>query len=172
MSMMNESARQWYLLTSKPHKDALAEEELCKQGYEVYRPLAQRLRKRREKMVKVVESLFPRYMFIHLNTLDDNWAPIRSTKGVNHFVRFGIEPAIVPGNLIIALRQQEGILGEKAIDLDRFHEGDSVIPTDGPFKGLRGIFMSYDGEERAIILLEIMTKQARLVISPAKLLAA
>jgi hypothetical protein len=32
--------------------------------------------------------------------------------------------------------------------------------------------MSYDGEERAIILLEIMTKQAKLVISPAKLLAA
>lgn len=69
--------RQWYLLTSKPFKDELAEIELGKQGYEVYRPLAQRLRKQRGKLVKKTESLFPRYLFIALNELTDNWAPIR-----------------------------------------------------------------------------------------------
>ncbi len=170
--MSKQYQQQWYLLTSKPHKDELAEAHLNHQGYEVYRPLAQRLRKRRGKMLKVVESLFPRYMFIHLNTLNDNWAPIRSTQGVQQFVRFGLEPASVPDKLIQSLKDQEGILGEKAIDLDRFHQGDAVILTEGPFKGLTAIFLSYDGEERAMVLLELLNNQTKLAISPTKLLAA
>lgn len=170
--MTNSHLKHWYLLSSKPHKDALAEEQLLIQGYEVYRPLAQRLRKRRGKMLKLTESLFPRYMFVHLDTLDDNWAPIRSTYGVNQIIRFGNEPAQVPQELIDQLKQNEAALGEKAIDLDRFHKGEQVILTDGPFKGLSGAFLSYDGEERAMVLLEIMHSQTKLGISPANLLAA
>lgn len=166
------SQKNWYLLSSKPHKDAQAEEQLTRQEYEVYRPLAQRLRKRRGKMVKLTESLFPRYMFIQLDRIEDNWAPIRSTYGVSQIIRFGNEPTPVPDELITTLKQHEESLGEKAIDLDKFHTGDQVILTDGPFKGLSGAFLSYNGEERAIILLEIMNSQTKLTVNPAKLLAA
>lgn len=172
MPLTQTIERQWYLLTSKPFKDELAEIELSKQGYEVYRPLAQRLRKQRGRLVKKTESLFPRYLFIALSELADNWAPIRSTKGVSQFVRFGLQTAIVPTELVLNLKQHEQSLSERAIDLDRFHQGDLVILTEGPFRGLNGIFMNYDGEERAIILLEILHKQTKLAISPAKLLAA
>lgn len=165
--------RNWFLLTSKPHKDELAEMHLRNQGYDVYRPLAKRLRKQRGKMITRIESLFPRYLFIHLdNGINDNWAPIRSTQGVNGFVRFGADAAQVPDGLIDGLKSQEKLLGERAIDLDRYHKGDKVIITDGPFKGLRGIFERYDGEERVMILLEILHKQTTLAISPAQLYAA
>lgn len=172
MSNCNLSERHWYLLTSKPFKDEMAQVELMNQGYTVYRPLAQRLRKRRGKMQTVVESLFPRYLFIELDTLNDNWSPIRSTKGVQSFVRFGTHAAQVPTDLVLALQAQEKALGDKAIDLDRFHAGDLVLLTEGAFQGLQGVFMSYDGEQRAIILLEILHKQTKMVVSPAKLLAA
>lgn len=169
--------RSWFLLTSKPHKDELAHENLDRQGYEVYRPLAKRLHKQRGKMVTRIESLFPRYMFIHLDQgIHDNWQPIRSTLGVNTLVRFGREclPPPVPDALIIALKSQEDVLGERAIDLDRFHTGDKVIITEGPFRGLTAIFQQYDGENRAHILLQILqTKRpSKLAISPAQLLAA
>ncbi len=170
--MTTPSQKNWYLLSSKPHKDAQAEDQLLNQGYEVYRPLAQRLRKRRGKMIKLTESLFPRYMFIQLDTLEDNWTPIRSTYGVNQIVRFGDEPAKVPDQLIATLKQNESSLGEKAIDLDKFHTGDQVILTGGPFKGLSGAFLSYDGEQRAMVLLEIMNSETKLAICPAKLSAA
>ena len=169
--MSSSAQKNWYLLSCKPHKDEVAEQQLINQDYEIYRPLAQRLRKRRGKMVKVVESLFPRYMFICLDRLADNWAPIRSTIGVNKIIAFGDEPAVVDHNLIAALRAEESVLGEKAIDLDRFHRDDNVIITDGPFKGLNGRFLSYDGEERAMVLLEIMHTPTKLAISPASLLA-
>lgn len=170
--MMDNSAKQWYLLTSKPHKDSLAEHHLLNQGYTVYRPLAQRLKVRRKKQEMVIESLFPRYMFIELNRLDDNWSPIRSTIGVQGFVRFGELPTPVPLELIQYLRMNESSLSEKAIDLDRFHVGDKVIIKEGPFQGLTGIFQQYDGEQRAIILLEILRKATTLKISPTQVMAA
>ena len=168
--------RNWYLLTSKPRQDALAEQELSKQKYEVYRPLAQRLHKRRGKMLTVVESLFPRYMFIHLdNGVEDNWGPIRNTVGVGSLVRFGVHnlPPPIPEKFILALKSEEGRLGERVIDLDRFHNGDSVvINNDGPFNGLQAIFQQYDGEQRSFVLLEILHKMTKLAISPADLRAA
>ncbi|HPQ94031.1 MAG: transcription/translation regulatory transformer protein RfaH [Thiothrix sp.] len=168
------SERRWYLLTSKPHNDEVAEENLLNQDYEIYRPLAQRLRKHRGKMVKKTESLFPRYLFIHLDQLNNNWAPIRSTRGVQNFVRFGREnmPSPVLDLLVRTLQENERLLGERVIDLDRFHNGDQVLITEGPFKGLLGVFKNYDGEQRAIVMLEILHKQTRLGISPANLMAA
>lgn len=171
--MHSNTQKNWFLLTSKPQKDELAELHLRNQGYEVYRPLAQRLRQRRGKMVTSIESLFPRYLFIHLDGgVQDNWAPIRSTKGVNGFVRFGPEAARVPEQLIIALKAQENTLGERAIDLDRFHQGDKVHIKEGPFAGLQAIFEKYEGAERVIVLLEILHKQTRLPLSPVQLCAA
>lgn len=172
MSNKHLIQRHWYLLTSKPHKDVLAEEQLLRQGYEIYRPLAQRLRKRGGKMQAITESLFPRYIFIHLDTINDNWRPIRSTISVQGFVRFGLEPARVPEELISQIRDQESDLGAKAIDLDRFHQGDVVTLKDGPYQGLRGVFLSYNGEQRAMILLEILNCKAPLEVPTVKLMAA
>jgi transcriptional antiterminator RfaH len=176
--MTCNTQREWYLLTSKPHKDQMAEENLRNQDYEVYRPLAKRLHKYRNKMIVRTESLFPRYMFVHLDSgIEDNWAPIRSTFGVGAFVRFGREslPPRVPDDLILTLKAKEDTLGERAIDLDRFHKGDKVVITDGPFKGLEAIFDKYDGEQRSIILLNLLSNQKRPckhAISPAMLYAA
>lgn len=169
--------RSWFLLQSKPHKDELAEAHLRNQDYEVYRPLAKRLRKQRGKMVKVTESLFPRYMFIYLDQgIEDNWGPIRSTTGVGSIVRFGKEclPPPVPTSLILSLQANEDALGDRAIDLDRFHKGDKVIITEGPFKGLQAVFQQYDGDNRVYILMHLLNtkRPSKMAISPAHLLAA
>ncbi|OQX00552.1 MAG: transcriptional activator RfaH [Thiothrix lacustris] len=166
-------ARNWFLLTSKPHKDEVAEFQLRNQGYDVYRPLAKRLRTQRGKVITKIESLFPRYLFIHLDDgVNDNWAPIRSTTGISSFVRFGTEAARVPDELIATLKEQEALFGERAIDLDRYHTGDKVVITEGPFRGLEAVFQKYDGEERVIVLLEILHKPTKLGLNPGHLYAA
>lgn len=167
MAQINSSA--WYVLTSKPRQEAYAEEQLNNQGYTTYRPLAMRERRRRGKLVKVTESLFPRYLFIQLNRVDDNWAPIRSTYGVSGFVQFGDYPLSVPDGLVSELRQREAQFQEKAIDLDRFHRGDRVIIASGSFQGLEAVFERYSGEERAILLMNVLNEQAKVTVAPADL---
>lgn len=158
--------KSWYLLASKPQQDEKAEQQLENQGYEVYRPLAKRLRKHRGKMIERVESLFPRYLFICLDTTADNWAPIRSTYGVSGIIRFGIEPAKIPTNIIDELKFCEGLFSEKSNDLDRFKQGESVVVEEGAFKGVQAIFDCYDsGEQCSFVLLELMGKLTKLPVN-------
>lgn len=156
--MVNESeGRSWYLLTSKPNQDQRAQEQLMNQGYEVYRPMAVRNRRRRGKLIKVQESLFPRYMFIHLDTENDNWAPIKSTYGVSGVVNFGLEPAKVPESIVNSLKASARQFEGRTIDLDHFANGDPVLIEEGPFQGMSGIFKHYSGQDRVIVLLNIMS---------------
>ena len=164
--MNQDEYKAWYVLTSKSQKDAYAEEQLNNQGYTTYRPLAMRERRRSGKIIKVTESLFSRYFFIHLDRVEDNWVPIRSTYGVAGFVQFGDLPLSVPDTLISDLRKREGQFQGKAIDLDRFQVGDIVRIGSGPFQGLDAVFKRYSGEERAILLMNILNEQAKVAVSP------
>lgn len=156
--------KRWYALMSKPLKDAYAEEQLNNQGYMTYRPLATRERRRRGKVIQVTESLFPRYLFINLDTVNDNWGPIQSTYGVSGMVRFGDFPLHVPDKLIEQLKQQESQFQGNAIDLDRFQQGDVVTIGSGSFEGLNAVFERYNGEERVILLMNILNAQTKVAV--------
>jgi transcription antitermination factor NusG len=39
-----------------------------------------------------------------------------------------------------------------------FKSGDLVRITEGPFRGFEAIFKTYDGEKRAVLLLNLLTK--------------
>lgn len=160
----DSSQKCWYLLTSKPNQDQKAQEQLENQGYRVYRPLIVRNRKRRGKLVTVSESLFPRYMFIYLNTSSDNWAPIKSTVGVSGIVRFGQAPAKVPSNLIHKLQASAEQFPDGVVDLDCFSSGDQVILNKGAFSEVRGMFKSHIGEHRVIVLLNILNQEAEVTL--------
>lgn len=44
-------------------------------------------------------------------------------------------------------------------------KSDLVMVDDGPFKGLKGIFQSYAGDERVIVLLNMLSQEARVLAS-------
>ena len=172
---MVTTQRNWYLLKSKPRQDDVAHRQLLNQDYEVYRPMATRSRPRRQKIVFVEESLFPGYMFVHLDGgINDNWGPIRNTYGVDKLVRFGLEqmPPPIPEWVIQNLQVRQAKLAEQVFNRDRFKPGDKVVVTEGTYHGLEGVFHCYDGEQRSIILLEFLHKITQLPVSPAILRTA
>lgn len=163
--MSDFSGKSWYLITAKPHKDAFAEIQLSNQGYDVYRPLAKHLKTSRGKKVEVVGSLFPRYIFISMQDGIDDWGPIRSTLGVQSVVKFGLKAAKIDSTVINEIRAREDDLSDRAIDLDRFQNGQSVRIDKGPFNGLEGVFANYSGEQRVIILLDLLGKHTSLTLN-------
>lgn len=136
----------WYLVQCKPRQDNRAEEHLTRQGYECMRPLC-----RRERLVRR-ESLFPGYLFINLPD-DTNWAPLRSTRGVNRVVSFGGKPLAVRGEVITEL------LSRTVVSQPAFTVGDRVRLLKGGLSVLDAIFMSSDGEERVILLIKLLHRQ-------------
>jgi transcriptional antiterminator RfaH len=159
----------WYVIHTKPRQEQRALSNLVQQGYGCYLPLLATERLRQGAVAVVQEPLFSRYMFIRLGTgqSGQSWAPIRSTLGVSSLVSFGAEPAKVCTELIETLRaQSDGQLDQPA---RLFKKGDQVQIMEGPFAGLQGIYQMTDGERRAMVLIELLSKPSRLTISPASL---
>lgn len=155
------SDKRWYLVYAKPSKEELARVNLERQGYPTYLPMMRTPRRRGGRRIIRVEPMFPRYLFIHLDTESDNWAPIRSTLGVANLVRFGMYPSPVPDDLIAALRARDNASGVQDVPLHTFEQGQKVRIEEGPFMGYEGIFLAKTSEERVLILLDIVGKQAR-----------
>ncbi|MCC5857219.1 MAG: transcription/translation regulatory transformer protein RfaH [Ectothiorhodospiraceae bacterium] len=159
--------QRWYAVQAKPRQDARAETHLRNQGYEVFRPLI-RVRKRRAGgMQQVVESMFPRYLFVRLCDLTENWAPIRSTRGVAGLVRWGDHVPTVPEGVIADLRGR--MSDDGCVDLTGeadFRPNEKVRITEGVFAGYEGLYQARSGEERVVVLLEIM-QQAQTLTLPA-----
>lgn len=113
-----------------------------------------------------VESLFPRYLFLGLDITRQSLGPVRSTRGVSEIVRFGNEYAVVPHAVVDGLMKR----GDPDTGLCRlreplFAEGAAVRVSGGPLDGLEGVFERYEGEERVIVLLHLLGREARIWMS-------
>ena len=148
--------RNWYLIKTKPRQEHVAIKNLENQEYSTYCPTAII----KEKHVVI----FPGYLFIHLDKKKDNWLPIRSTKGVVNFVRFGLNFAQVPDNVIEFLKANQLINQEKLENLNQFKSGDKVQITDGVLKNCVAIFKSFKSDDRVILLMNLLGQQQSITI--------
>ena len=159
----------WYLIYTKPKQERSALQNLERQGYVCYLPLLHVEKLRRSSLEVFDEPLFPRYLFIQLGQGDSakSWSPIRSTKGVSRLVSFGGEPGRLDDRLIKMLKALELVALEQPQRL--FKPGQRVQLVEGAFSGLEGIYQMADGESRAMVLIELMTKTVPLSVYPANL---
>ena len=114
-------------------------------------------------MQHVQESLFPGYLFIHMPQ-GANWAPLRSTRGVVRVVAFGGRPLAVSHELVAQLQDR----AENHI-ITTLSPGDKVTILDQGFAGIESIFMTMDGEERVILLINLMNRQQQISLPLASI---
>ena len=159
----------WYLVHTKPRQEKCALQNLEQQGYPCYLPTLPTEKLRQGALSVTEEPLFPRYLFIRLGKgeSDKSWAPIRSTRGVNRLVSFGSEPARVDDDLIEFLREREASLRSSPEQM--FKPGERVRLTEGAFANLEGIYQMADGENRVIVLIELLCKSVSIRVTPTAL---
>ncbi len=164
--------KQWYAVYCKPREDERAEFHLGRQDFEVFRPKHRVRRKRQGQMTTIIESLFPRYLFIHLDDIAQNWAPIRSTRGVGGLVRWGDRIPAVPDGIVNGLQatlDEVGCVSAPSVD---YQPGDRLLVQEGPFAGLEGLFKARRGEDRILLLLDIMNQTQTIGFSETALTRA
>lgn len=151
----------WYLILTKPCSEEIARVNLERQGYRVYFPRLQQRRLYRGRWIERISALFPRYVFLQVNTGQQSLAPIRATLGVADAVRFGTEYAVVPGQVVDSLiRRGDPESGLHHLKRPLFEPGAPVKITAGAFAGLEGIFERETGEDRVIVLFDILGRIA------------
>lgn len=162
----DHSMRHWHAVFCKPQQDARAEENLLNQGFEIFRPKTRTRRILKGRRRLLVESMFPRYLFVRLSRGGDDWGPIRSTRGAIGLVRLGHETPVIPDSVIDGLRQRcnaEGMIN-LAGTID-YQLNDLVEIIDGPCAGYRALFQARTSEERVIVLLRLLQNERRVELA-------
>ena len=155
--------KNWYLIKTKPRQEKIAKQNLENQGYEAFCPVS--------KINNRLAVLFPGYLFVQLNKKTQNWSPINSTKGVSHFVKFGLNYAKVPTSVIEFIKTNQHITTEKLMNLNKFKHGDKVQISDGVFKNWVAIFKCYKPNERVILLMNLLGHEQSLSIKKESIIA-
>ena len=160
----------WYVMHSKPRKEALIRERLRIQRVEVYlpsirvKPVNPRARKE--------QPFFPGYLFIHVDLEQISISELRRLPGATGILCFGGEPATVGDSLIRTLQKQiEDITESNNHYVDRLKSGDWVVINDGPFANYKAMFdCRLSGQDRVRVLLELLQGQKmRLELSANQL---
>ena len=158
----------WYLIQTKPAREAVAEFNLLRQSYQVYYPRLLRLRRHRGNWVDQVAALFPGYLFFRLAPSQE-LGPVRSTVGVANIVRFGKAYAIIPARIVEDLRAradpETGF--HRLQQCMRFSPGSNVRIVAGVFDGLEGVFKRESGDERVVLLLRLLGRDTQVEV-PAR----
>ncbi len=123
----------WYVVQC----DRRALENLERQGFSCYWASLTVEKVRAGRKLDIQQSLFPGHLFIHLDEVNDDWQPIRSTRGVHQIVRFNEYPLPVPDEIVEPIRLR------RACDPPHFphpRPGERVLITDDPFSQFEAIF--------------------------------
>ncbi len=153
----------WYTLHSHPHKEDILLQQVESRGIEVFyprikvHPVNPRSRK--------IKPYFPGYIFIRTD-LDGvglslfQWMPYSTG-----LVSFGGEPALVPDNLIQAIRLRVSEISQAGGEVfDGLKQGDPVDIESGPFAGYQAIFdVRLPGSERVRVLLKMLSQREVMV---------
>ena len=157
-------ALSWHLVHTKPRGEARSLENLERQGFEVFLPIISLQKVRRGKLTNVTEPMFSRYLFIRTTTMVQDLSLVRSTLGVIQLVRFGTVPAKVPNDWVESMRLQP------AVHEKLFNAGDKLLIGNGMLKGLDAIYVQPDGETRAMVLINLLSKPHVVSYETANLL--
>ncbi|WP_284202740.1 transcription/translation regulatory transformer protein RfaH [Psychromonas marina] len=152
--------KQWFIVYCKSREENRASLHLQNQEITSFFPKIKKEKVMRGKKTIVEDPLFPSYLFINIDQMDGNFSRIRSTRGINDFIRFGGQIATVPDKLIEQLKSLCHVLNDLDVDTQSlFKNGDEIEITKGAFKGATAIFACEDGLERSMLLLKVLNQE-------------
>jgi len=148
----------WYVAYTGVAAELRVAEDLQDRGYPVFLPQHEVWVRRRCKRVKRVRPLFPRYLFVGIDSPDDLFDP-RDVDGMQAMLAVDGMPLKVPPGVIAGLRA--------AIDDGRFNERlpEAVKPgmsgrfARGSFEGLEGVCEAVVGGARVQVLIELLGRK-------------
>lgn len=146
----------WYCARTQPKHEHIAAANLIRNlGLEVFHPRLRIERATRRGAVRVIEPLFPCYVFVRCD-LDQRLDEIRYVNGISSLVHFGHRIPIVADEVIEGLRQCFEAEEPMAVD-ERLKPGTEVTVAEGALLGSHGVVVrTLPAKHRVQILLDFL----------------
>jgi transcriptional antiterminator RfaH len=146
----------WYCARTKAKHEHIASADLRKNlNLEVFHPRLRVERITRRCVMRVIEPLFPCYIFVKC-VLEEKLAQIQHTGGVVGLIRFGGQVSQVPDAIIEEL--EECFVADAPMTVERcLSPGDEVALVDGVFTESRAFVLRVmPARQRVQVLLDIL----------------
>ena len=138
----------WRAFYTRPRNEKKVADRLAARGVDVCLPLRTVVRQWSDRKKRVQEPLFPSYLFAHVD--ERGRLAVLQDPAVVTTVSFGGALAEVRPEEIDALRALEAVPGSiETRAIGATPPGSTVIVTDGPLKGVRGVV---EGSPKALYL--------------------
>jgi len=160
----------WIVLTTHPHREDFAIENLVRQDYEAYCPMIVKRIKHARRAYDAKRPLFPGYVFVE-RPAQHLWRPLLGTFGVRSVVCNGETPSLLPAGFVESLkaREMDGAIQKPE---SPFKPGQSVAINGGPFDGLVGQILEIRESDRVLLLLNLLNQQTRVHVETKMLRSA
>ena len=156
----------WYAIHTKPRSEKEAQENLMRQSYEVYLPLIKIKKFVRKRWQDRIEALFPRYLFVRLDLEQTNTAPIRHLQNYIRICSLGHRSVPVPDEIIEFLQSSaDPVTGIHQSLEPAIKSGEKISIVAGPLHGVEGVFESENGDERAMILVNVLGRINKITVA-------
>ncbi|WP_166141414.1 transcription termination/antitermination protein NusG [Methylosinus sp. RM1] len=162
-------AHGWVVVNTRPHQERVALENLQRQQYHAYCPLALKRVRHARRTQDVPRPLFPGYIFVEM-TPQSRWAPICSTFGVRTLVRLGDRPSFLPSDFVETLRSRE-IDGLIAKPEQAFEIGQKVRIAGGAFHDFVATIVEMNERDRIVVLMELLNRPVKVKVTQTQLVA-
>ena len=166
------STARWYVVQTRPHAELEAQEHLRRQGFTTYLRKLTKPRRHARRVEMVSRPLFPRYLFVLIDTINQRWRAVRSTVGVIALVGSEDGPTPLRPGIMEALREQEGADGFFHARGDSFSPGAAIRVMDGLFASCLGFFEAMSEGQRVSVLLNLLGRRVSVVLDAQSVAAA
>ncbi|MCP5050749.1 MAG: hypothetical protein GY940_26535 [bacterium] len=165
MSSSDIDTRSWFIISTKPKQEFLAEQSLKSLGADVYLPLYSKKIKKNKEKIEVISPLFSGYLFAQFSVVE-LFHKVRYTRGVKSVLGNNECLWTITSQKIddIRCREDNGIVTLKPRE-DNFKCGDKIMIDEGDFDGWEGVFYEeLPDNERAIIMLTNVSYTSKLIV--------
>jgi transcriptional antiterminator NusG len=144
----------WYVVHTRSRHEYKANSGLAQKSLTTFLPEIEVWSKRKDRKKKISVPLFPGYLFVEANVLDNEIKlMILKTPGTVSILgkKDNAEPIPVPEDKITAIQR---FLGKKVevFTLNFPKAGEPARIVDGPFAGIEGIVISSDFEKELFVI--------------------
>lgn len=162
--MRIEQEPAWYVLHTKSKFENVVYQGLLKKNKVVFLPTVRRRSRRLDRRLFLQQPLFPGYLFVKTAVTPAERLDILKTVGVvnligNREVPIPVEPEIIESLRIIVRANQEV---ETVACLRR---GEAVRVMAGPFAGVIGNFIQYQGAQRVLVNIDAMGRAVSINVA-------
>jgi transcriptional antiterminator RfaH len=158
----------WYVLYTKPRHEKKVSARLSEQNIYSLLPTRKTLRSWHDRKKYVDEPLFPSYLFVYLDCIQNYYAGM-DVEGVLYYVKTGKEVARVNESVIEKIR----LIADNGKDIETtsnyFEPGQQLVIREGSLTGLSCELVQYNNKQKLLVRVEILKRNV-LVTLPSEYL--